>query len=94
MNSYHGSLYLCYDGKPWYALGVLTYAYNDYDLDRYITTLGPTVIANSDYSGKEYVGYAELGYKFNAGASPFRPWWRSRPIIWTRKTLKNRRRNL
>ncbi|MFA5321859.1 MAG: autotransporter domain-containing protein, partial [Smithella sp.] len=73
MNSYHGSLYLCYDGKPWYALGIMTYAYNDYDLDRYITTLGPTVIAKSDYSGKEYVGYAELGYKLNAGGVTIRP---------------------
>ncbi len=73
MDSYQGSLYLCYNGKPWYAAGVFTYAYNKYDLDRYITTLGPTMIANSDYSGNEYTGYAEVGYKISAGNVEIRP---------------------
>ncbi|KUG22646.1 hypothetical protein ASZ90_007580 [hydrocarbon metagenome] len=73
MDSYHGSLYLCYNGKPWYAAGVFTYAYNKYNLDRYITTLGPTQVANSDYSGNEYTGYAEVGYKISAGNVEIRP---------------------
>jgi outer membrane autotransporter protein len=72
MNSYQGSVYLCYNGMPWYATGVLTYSYNKYDLERYIT-LGPTAVANSDYSGNEYLGYAEVGYKIEAGAVQIRP---------------------
>jgi uncharacterized protein YhjY with autotransporter beta-barrel domain len=71
MDSYHGSLYMVYDGKPWYAEGILTYAYNKYDLERYIT-MGPAV-AKSDYSGNEYIGYAEIGYKLNAGGVTIRP---------------------
>ncbi|MDD5170575.1 MAG: autotransporter outer membrane beta-barrel domain-containing protein, partial [Syntrophales bacterium] len=67
MNSYQGSVYLCYNGMPWYAEGVFTYAYNSYNLDRYITTLGPTMVANSSYNGNEYIGYGELGYKFDIG---------------------------
>lgn len=71
MDSYHGSLYVVYDGKPWYAEGIVTYARNKYDLERYIT-MGPA-IAKSDYSGNEYVGYAEVGYKLDAGGVIIRP---------------------
>ena len=73
MDSYQGSVYVCYDGKPWYASGIFTYARNNYELDRFITVLGPTQIARSDYSGNEYVGYAEIGYKFNPGGVEIRP---------------------
>jgi outer membrane autotransporter protein len=72
MDSYHGSFYMVYDGKPWYAEGVFTYAYNKYDLERFIT-LGPTQVANSDYKGNEYTGYAEVGYKLDAGGVIIRP---------------------
>jgi outer membrane autotransporter protein len=71
MDSYHGSFYVVYDGKPFYAEGVVTYARNKYDLERYIT-MGPA-IAKSDYSGNEYVGYAEVGYKLDAGGVIIRP---------------------
>jgi uncharacterized protein YhjY with autotransporter beta-barrel domain len=73
MRSTHGSVYACYDGKPWYAAGVLTYAYNDYNMDRFITTLGPQQIASSDYAGREFMGYAEIGYKLNVGPAVIRP---------------------
>jgi len=71
MDSYQGSIYLCYNGKPWYVSGVFTYAYNKYELERYIT-LGPA-IANSEYNGNEYVGYAEVGYKIDTGSVEIRP---------------------
>lgn len=73
MNSYHGSVYLCYNGRPWYAEGVFSYARNSYDLERFITIGSDTVIANSDYYGNEYNGYAEVGYKFDAGGVIIRP---------------------
>jgi uncharacterized protein with beta-barrel porin domain len=73
MKSTHGSVYACYDGKPWYVAGVLTYAYNNYNMDRFITNLGPTQIASSDYAGKEFMGYAEVGYKLNFGPVVIRP---------------------
>jgi len=72
MTSYQGSLYACYNGMPWYAAGIFTFAYNDYEFDRYIS-FAPGLIAHSDYNGKEYVGYGEVGYKFNAGGVIIRP---------------------
>ena len=73
MDSYHGSLYLCYNGKPWYAQGVFTYASNDYNMDRF-TIVGPdTYIANGDFKGNEFNGYGEVGYKFETGGVTIRP---------------------
>lgn len=72
MTSYQGSLYACYNGMPWYAAGIFTFAYNSYDFDRYIT-FAPGLVAQSDYDGREYVGYAEVGYKFNPGGVIIRP---------------------
>ena len=66
-NSYQGSVYTYYDGKPWYAEGVLTYGYNKYKMDRFITIGSISRLASSDYNGNEYSGYAEVGYKFDAG---------------------------
>jgi subtilase-type serine protease len=66
-DSYQGSVYAYYDGKPWYAEGVLTYAYNTYKMDRFINVGGITRLANSEYKGNEYAGYAEVGYKLDAG---------------------------
>jgi uncharacterized protein with beta-barrel porin domain len=66
-NSYQGSVYTYYDGKPWYAEGVLTYGYNKYKMDRFFTVGSISRLANSDYKGNEYSGYAEVGYKFDAG---------------------------
>ena len=72
MNSYQGTLYACYNGMPWYAAGIFTFAYNTYDFDRYIT-FAPGLVAKSDYDGREYLGYGEVGYKFNAGGVIIRP---------------------
>jgi uncharacterized protein YhjY with autotransporter beta-barrel domain len=72
MTSYQGSIYACYNGMPWYAAGIFTFAYNNYDFDRYIS-FAPGLVAKSDYDGKEYVGYGEVGYKFNAGGVIIRP---------------------
>jgi uncharacterized protein with beta-barrel porin domain len=71
MDSYHGSIYLCYNGKPWYAEGVFTYAYNKYDMERFIGLIHE--IAKGDFSGNEFNGYAEVGYKFDAGGVIIRP---------------------
>ena len=66
-DSYQGSLYASYDGKPWYAAGILTYARNAYKMDRFITVGPITRVAHSDYNGNEYAGYAEVGYKLDLG---------------------------
>ena len=67
MNSYKGSVYLYYDDKPWYTHSVLTYAYNKYNTDRFISIGNITRLANADYEGNEYSGYAEVGYKLDLG---------------------------
>ena len=68
MNSYKGSVYLYYDDKPWYTHSVLTYAYNKYKTDRFISIGNITRLANADYEGNEYSGYAEVGYKLDLGS--------------------------
>ena len=67
VDSYKGSVYTYYDAKPWYAHGVLTYAYNKYKTDRFIAIGDITRLANADYKGNEYSGYAEVGYKLDLG---------------------------
>jgi outer membrane autotransporter protein len=71
-DSYQGSLYAHYDAKPWYVEGILTYAYNNYKMDRWITT-GGTWLANSEYKGNEFAGYAEVGYKLDVGGVVISP---------------------
>ncbi|PKN06188.1 MAG: hypothetical protein CVU72_05755, partial [Deltaproteobacteria bacterium HGW-Deltaproteobacteria-7] len=73
MDSYHGSIYLCYNGKPWYAEGVFTYAYNKYDMERFINIGSIHEIAKGDFNGNEFNGYAEVGYKLDAGGVIIRP---------------------
>ena len=65
VDSYKGSAYTYYNGKPWYAHGVLTYAYNKYNADRFINIGSISRLANADYKGNEYSGYAEVGYKLD-----------------------------
>jgi len=66
ITSYQTGLYGEYEGKvrPYILDGVLTYGYNDYDSSRSIDVGSISRTASSDYSGQQFSGYLESGYKF------------------------------
>ncbi|MBF0094292.1 MAG: autotransporter domain-containing protein, partial [Alphaproteobacteria bacterium] len=49
INSYIGSIYTTYEGKPWYLDGVVSFGMHDYDTTRKIAALTQTI--NGDHKG-------------------------------------------
>jgi len=66
ITSYQTGFYGEYEGKnhPYVLDAVLTYGYNNYDSSRNVSVGSINRTASSDYSGQQFSGYLEGGYKF------------------------------
>ena len=65
IDSYQGNVYGSYNMGKWYTDGLLGFAYQDYNSERFITT--PSVTASGDFSGETYTARATTGYHMAAG---------------------------
>jgi outer membrane autotransporter protein len=50
-----------------YVDGLVGYAAQSYDMDRYLTVLGTNYVANANYDGGATIGAIEAGYKLSLG---------------------------
>jgi len=65
IDTYQVNLYGFHDMGAWYADGLLGYAWQEYDSNRFIS--GPASTARSNYDGQTYTVRANTGYRMSAG---------------------------
>lgn len=62
INSYQGTLYANYTGKPWYVDGTLVYGRHNYDSTRAISFTGFDAKAKGTHTGDQYTAQVAGGY--------------------------------
>ncbi|MGV8997269.1 MAG: autotransporter domain-containing protein [Parvibaculaceae bacterium] len=67
IDSWSATAYMDYEIGNAYVDGLLGYSAQSYDMDRYLTVLGTSYIANADYDGGATIGAIEAGYKLGLG---------------------------
>lgn len=65
IDTYQVNLYGFHDMGKWYADGLVGFAWQNYNSDRFISS--PAATANGDYDGQTYTVRANTGYRLTAG---------------------------
>lgn len=82
-DTYQATAYLGRESGPWFVYGNASFGWNDYSGTRHISFGGVDRLAQSDYSGQDYTGFATTGYHFPT------PWFTITPLASLQYTHMN-----